>query len=485
MDNVQTISTSTSQSPVSPAGDTVLKTGDFVGDFVDENGGTIGVWVSTAVGDSSDGAADGWSDSVGPVGAGVTATGGDGGDAGLTDGPADGSSDEVGSVGSVTGGITGISVSLVSGDGTVDGSSDIEGTERGTELPFDFGELTGAPLLDGAAGVAGATLSLDFGALTGPVIGVGANGSVGPEGTDVLDGGDTGAALFLDFGALTGTVIGVGADGSAGPEGTDVLDGAVTGAALSLDFGDATGDVPGADVPLDFGEGELADGALSGGAIGAVGAEVVVGTTGVGDPGIVGSGIGALDVGPAIGTVGTAGAGVPGKIGGGTGASGVGPGIGATTGASVSSGVTGEAVGVGTVGATGVGGNIEIWKLYSSESWHISPLGGEASAFTDAENSAAIHVLMLNDCTSDVSSPGFIGLISTSPSRSVVTPLKTISSFVTVMSTVPILVIFTLYSRVSKHEMTSSSRSHDSTRNAPNSLVRRKGADPDVSITLR
>ena len=192
-----------------------------------------------------------------------------------------------------------------------------------------------------------------------------------------------------------------------------------------------------------------------------------------------------MDVGPAIGTVGTAGAGVPGKIGGGTGASGVGPGIGATTGASVSSGVTGEAVGVGTVGATGVGGNIEIWKLYSSESWHISPLGGEASAFTDAENSAAIHVLMLNDCTSDVSSPGFIGLISTSPSRSVVTPLKTISSFVTVMSTVPILVIFTLYSRVSKHEMTSSSRSHDSTRNAPNSLVRRKGADPDVSITLR
>lgn len=108
-----------------------------------------------------------------------------------------------------------------------------------------------------------------------------------------------------------------------------------------------------------------------------------------------------------------------------------------------------------------------------------------ASAFTDAENSAALHVLILNDCTSDVPSPGFIGLISRSPSRSVVIPLKIISSFVTVMSTVPTLVMLTLYSRVSKHEMDSSSRSHDSTRNAPNSLVRLRGTEPDVSITLR
>ena len=319
---------------------------------------------------------------------------------------------------------------------------------------MDFGDLIGD---DGV----GSELPLDFGELVGPAIGVGDDGvgsvtggttgnSVSPfpgdgavDGSSDKKGVDAGAELPLDFGELTGAATGVGALGLNG-----IAEAA--GAALPFDFGELTGtvigpaDVIGAALPFDFGDD--------------TGADVVVGTTGAGVPGVAGDMLGEPGVGSVIGVV---------------------------TGASVSSGVTGAAVGAGTVGATGDGGSIEIWKLYSSESWHISPLGGVACAVTDAEYSAALHVLMLNDRASDVPSPGLIGLISRSPSRSVATPLKIISSSVTVMSTVPTLVMLTLYSRVSKHEMDSSSRSHDSTRNAPNSLVRLRGTDPDVSITLR
>ena len=500
LDNMQAISTSTSQSTLPPVGDTVPETGDFVGDFVDDTGGKTGVCVSAALGDSSNGAADGWSDDVGPVG---NKTGGDTGDAGATDGAAVGSIDKMGRVGSLTGGITGNDVSSVPEDGADDGSSDEDGTERGTALPLDFGELTGTvgndgtTAFDGAAEVAGDALPLDFGELTGAVTGVGAFG------TNVLSGTaeKTGAALSFDFGDLTGTVIGgagaIGtnvADGGVGPDGNNVLD----GTALNLDFGDDTGDI-GAVVVFDFGEGELVVG-TAGDKLGEPGVGSVIGTvTGASVSSVVTGAavVGANGVGTEIGAVtgasvssgvtGAVGDGIVGATGDGTtlGEPGVGSVIGVETGASVSSGVAGVAVGAESVGAIGDGGNIEIWKLYSSESWHISPFGGVASAVTDAENSVATHVLILNDCTSDVPSPGLTGLISRSPSRLVVTPLNVISSFVIVISTVPTLFMLTIYSRVSKHEMESSSRSHDSTRNAPNSLVRLNGIDPDVSITLR
>jgi hypothetical protein len=357
LDSVQTISTSTSQPTVAPVGDTLSEAGDFVGDSVGVIGDKTGVSVSTVVGGSLDGDADGCCDGAGLVG---STTGGDTGANGSDVGAIDGSSDEVGRVGaSVSVGITGDSVSSVPVDGTIDGTSENEvGAGIGAELPLPFGDLTGTEI---------------------------------------------GTELPLFFGDFTGTVIGVGDD-------------------------------TGFFVAFDLGEGEFVEGVLVGGNVGAV---VVVG-----------------------------------------------PVIGVSTGASVSPGTTGVSVGAAT-GATGEGGSIEISKLYSSESWHISPFGGVASAVADAENDEALHVLILNDCTSDVPSPGSMGLISRSPSKSVVTPLKIKSSFVTVISTVPTLVMLTLYSRVSKHEIDSSSRTHDSIRNAPNSLVRLKGTDPDVSITLR
>ena len=142
------------------------------------------------------------------------------------------------------------------------------------------------------------------------------------------DTGDAGALLCLDFG-----------------EG-ELVDGALRGGAVGATGVDGT---TGALLCLDFGEGELVDGTLRGGAIGATGVD---GTTGACVPGAVGDALGesVVDVGSMTGAATGAVVSVEG------------------IGASVTCGVAGAAVGAGTVGTTGVGGNIDIWKLYSSES---------------------------------------------------------------------------------------------------------------------
>ena len=81
------------------------------------------------------------------------------------------------------------------------------------------------------------------------------------------------------------------------------------------------------------------------------------------------------------------------------------PGIcGDSTGMAVSTSDVGGRTGDG---ATGVGGGTcDIWKLYSSESSQVLPLGGFASTSTFAENSEELQVLMLKDAVIAVLSPG-------------------------------------------------------------------------------
>jgi hypothetical protein len=110
-----------------------------------------------------------------------------------------------------------------------------------------------------------------------------------------------------------------------------------------------------------------------------------------------------------------------------------------TIGALVSGSVGGTDVGGSTGdGATGVGGGIcDIWKLYSSESSQVLPLGGFASTSTYTENSEELQALMLKDAKMAVLSPGSSGLVSTSPRRSIVSLLNVKSTVDTFISTVP------------------------------------------------
>lgn len=97
-----------------------------MGDKVEDTGGTTGVCVSTAVGDSSDGAPLGWSDGIAV---------------------------------SATGDTTGDAVSMDPLDGALDGASDgkvvEDGAASGEVVPLDFGEETG--------GASGEVVPLDFG----------------------------------------------------------------------------------------------------------------------------------------------------------------------------------------------------------------------------------------------------------------------------------------------------------------------------------